>query len=135
MSRILLISALMASSAQAEPWQAGVHLVSIHERAGFETFTPGLYLRSVSGLTVGLLSNSYGLPSAYAAQTWETADQRFALSLGVITGYPSAPVSPLLVPSWRVGAWQGLALRVSYIPKPPRDGASSALHISIEATD
>lgn len=50
--------------------------------------TPGLYVRTEHGWTAGIVPrNSYGFASVYLAQTIETADGRFALTLGAITGY------------------------------------------------
>lgn len=50
-------------------------------------FTPGVYWRGESGATLGVVRNSLARPAVYAAYTWETADGRFALTAGAITGY------------------------------------------------
>lgn len=114
----------------------GVHLASLHSAGGLQSANPGLYLRTESGFTAGVLRNSYSRTSAYAGWTFETQDKRFALTVGGVTGYPAKPVLPLLVPSMRIGLseWQpGAALRLSYLPKPPADfGRSHSLHFSLE---
>ena len=113
----------------------GAHLASLHSAGGLEPFNPGLYLRTESGFTAGVLRNSQSRTSTYAGWTFETDSRQFALTVGGITGYPARPVMPLLVPSMRIGLsqWQpGAALRVSYLPKPPKYGRSHALHFSVE---
>lgn len=136
MSRGALASLLLiaACSAAAEPaWQLGLHVASAHERGGYESSTPGLYLRAPSGATLGLLRNSQGRSSAYAAHTWQSVDRRWALTAGLVSGYDSAPVSPLLCASLRQPLGAGRALRLAYIPRPPGKGGSAALHLSLEA--
>lgn len=54
--------------------------------------TPGLYLRTESGLTAGIARNSLRRTSVYLAQTWSTDDGRWSLSAGVITGYKNRKV-------------------------------------------
>lgn len=49
--------------------------------------TPGLSLRTESGLTLGIVRNSFGRTAGYVARTWETSDKRFALTVGAISGY------------------------------------------------
>lgn len=115
----------------------GIHLATAHSSGGMQGFNPGLYLRQDSGLTVGAYRNSYGRASAYAGWTFETADKRFALTVGAVSGYPAAPLMPVVVPSVRFalgqasgeGAW---AVRVSLLPKPPKEGSAAGVHLSIE---
>jgi hypothetical protein len=112
----------------------GLHLVTAHfgslpkQRLHSKTF--GVYLRTDAGLTLGAYSNSIGSPSAYAAWTWETADRRFAVTAGAVTGYAAAPVMPLLVGSARVPITREAALRIALLPKPPR--GTGGLHLAIE---
>lgn len=119
-----------------DDWLAGAHLFSRHENAAaFKDGNHGAYVQHLrTGITAGIVRNSYGRTSAYLGHTWHTADGRFALTAGVITGYPDSPVSPLLIPSMRLPLTRHLAARVSYLPKPPRHGASSAVHFSLETT-
>jgi hypothetical protein len=126
--------AISQTASAAQPAEIGLHLISLHARHGYETATPGVYVRMSTGMTAGLLRNSEGRASTYLGYTWETADRRWALTVGGITGYRSAVVSPLLVPSWRYAlSGNKLAWRVAYIPKPPEAGrGSSALHLALE---
>lgn len=110
----------------------GLHLVSAHSRPGFEAANPGLYLKRDDGLTAGVLRNSYGRTSVYAGWTLETADGRLALTVGAITGYPARSVSLLVAPSVRMPLAEGWAARVTFLPKPPKVGSASALHLSVE---
>ncbi len=113
----------------------GLHLATAHfgaAAAGLESVTPGIYLRTPGGITAGAYRNSHGLASVYAGMTWTTADGRWSITAGGVTGYPRAKVSPLLVPSMRlpIGGTQW-ATRLAYLPKPHSDGAQG-LHISLE---
>jgi hypothetical protein len=105
----------------------GAHLFSFHTEDSFNTFTPGLYVKWQSGVTAGVVLNSHGDPSVYGAYTFETRDRRFALTVGAITGYKSMPLAPMVIPSFVLGNY-----RVSYLPRPPWQGASDAIHISRE---
>lgn len=116
----------------------GMHLATAHfgAPAGSElsAASPGIYMRSAAGLTLGAHRNSHGLGSAYAAWTWSTADGRWSITAGGVTGYPRARVSPLLVPSVRLplsSVSPSWAARIAYLPKPHSDGAHG-LHLSFE---
>lgn len=144
----------------------GVHAVSLHapaaypshvneheqvlERQRFEKVTPGVYVVLESGLTVGVLRNSYRRTSVYAGWTWRS--EPFALTAGAITGYGSfrvsgphaaddgspystvhhgRPLQPLLVPSLGMPMGDHTTARLSLLPAFGKDGAA-ALHLSIE---
>lgn len=73
----------------------GAHLHTVHVDSDKDLpvalrttdHTPGLYLRTENGWTAGIARNSLGRASVYLAQTIETADGRFALTVGAITSY------------------------------------------------
>lgn len=111
----------------------GLHLATAHAGGvGLESVTPGVYARMPNGITAGAYRNSHGLGSAYLGMTWSTADGRWSITAGGVTGYPRAKVSPLLVPSMRLPingtSW---AARLAYLPKPHSDGAQG-VHLSLE---
>lgn len=113
----------------------GVHLATAHfggapNSPHVENVTPGIYLRTPSGLTAGVYSNSEGGTSAYLGQTYETDSRRFAITVGAVVGYRVAPVLPLVVPSVRVEITQHAAVRLSY--NNPLKGAPSGVHLSAE---
>ena len=113
----------------------GMHVATAHTRGGHQGFNPGVYLRQPSGFTAGLYRNSCSAASAHVGWTWQTADQRWALTAGAVTGYPAAPLLPVLVPSVRIGLpAPGWDARLTLIPKPPRHGAGAGLHLSLETT-
>lgn len=118
-------------TASEDVWMLGLHLLSAHAQPGYEATTVGVYAQAPSGLTLGALRNSERRLSFYAGHTWQTADDRWALTAGGITGYRSARLNPLLVPSVRMPVGDASAVRLSLIPKP-RNGGSSALHLSFE---
>ena len=130
-----LAAALAAHGASAHAATFGAHLHTLHLGAqahGLQDSTPGLYLRTDAGLTLGHYRNSHGRPSSYAGWTWQAADQRFALTAGVVTGYPARRYAVLLVPSVRVPLARHTALRIAYLPKPPKYGAAAGVHFSLE---
>lgn len=72
----------------------GAHIYTVHfgrddAPVGYrnQDTTPGLYLRTESGLTAGIARNSLGRASVYLGQTWSTDDGRWSLTVGAITGY------------------------------------------------
>ena len=131
----------------------GAHLHTIHigrekAPAGLRNSdsTPGLYVRSDSGLTAGIARNSLRRTSVYVAQTWTTSDGRWSLTVGAITGYqyrtvrgqhacgegqthfPAAPcefkhgktnavLRPLIAPSIALPAIGGISPRVVLLGK------------------
>lgn len=62
-----------------------------HDGPALQDFNPGLYAKFdtplVDGVTVGLYRNSYDRWTVYGGKTWETSGGRFALTLGLGTGY------------------------------------------------
>jgi hypothetical protein len=106
-----------------KPAVVGLHLHTWHDQKGYRSSTPGIYARWESGLTVGVLRNSFGRPGAYIGWTW---GDRAAVTAGGITGYKQA-IRPLVVPSIRVG-W----VRQTLLPKADPKGATG-VHTSIEA--
>lgn len=114
----------------------GLHLATAHfggtAASQMHDANPGLYVRLGNGATAGAYRNSEGRPSVYAGWTWSTADGRWAITAGGVTGYARAAVSPLVVPSLRVGLGDtGWATRLAYLHKPHSHGASG-VHMSIE---
>lgn len=153
-------------AALCEGLVVGLHLLSLHtaasyttetnnvgdERASasYRTLTPGVYLRTQAGFTAGAYHNSIGKPSFYAGWSFATDDDRFALTLGAVTGYRrtvhrrwgtyvdrhetaqvGSTVQPLVVPSVKVDLTDAWAARLSYVPRPDK-GETSVFHLSIE---
>jgi hypothetical protein len=133
-----VVLAAFAGPAHSDGLTIGAHLVTHHmlvpEGAKLTDSNPGLYVRMPSGLTLGAYRNSYGLGSAYAGNTWQTASGTWALTAGLVTGYPNRPVAPLLVPSVRLPlpGLDGYAFRLALLPKPRPNGAAG-LHLCFEA--
>lgn len=136
---VALAIGIMSAYCEARASTVGLHLHTFHLGGDGDLppalrntdHTPGLYVRSESGLTAGIARNSFRRTSVYLAQTWTTDDERFSVSVGAITGYryktvtgqracpegrthavnyycewnygkTSAHLRPLLAPSW---AW------------------------------
>jgi len=114
----------------------GFHLVTAHvgvpQGAHLQSLNLGVYVASATGWTAGAYRNSAGLASAYAGRTLMTADGRWALTLGVVTGYARHPVRPMLVPSVRLGLGDSAAaLRVALLAKA-RSESAGGVHVSVE---
>ena len=132
MKRIVACFAVAIGSTAAQCGTVGIHLGTAHFGQYGKSMNgenPGLYI-DIDGYTAGLYRNSYSKPSAYAGYTVRWANGMLSLTAGAVTGYPRAAISPLLVPSVRVG-FSGVFARLSYLPKPHSHGASG-MHLSIE---
>lgn len=143
----------------------GMHALSLHsspsyvlmentkgetiQTAQYETFTPGLYIRHESGFTAGTYSNSFKRQSFYAGWTWETEDERWAFTIGAVTGYGRHyvggtvegnkwvkhyfgynEVEPLFAPSFKLPVTENSALRLTVLPSFNK--GASVLHFSYE---
>lgn len=122
----------------AEALIVGLHIATAHfaspVASDMQAFNPGIYLRTPAGLTGGLYRNSEARMSLYGGWTWTTADRRWALTAGAVTGYAHARLSLLVVPSVRFDlgrASDGWSGRLAGLPKPHSDGAAG-IHFSIE---
>lgn len=90
---LALAIGIASGSCDARADTVGAHLYSLHfnvDRDAPESLqprdvTPGLYWRGDSGLTAGVVRNSYSRPSVYAGYTLERG--RFSLTLAAISGY------------------------------------------------
>jgi len=103
----------------------GIDLGTLHDHPqGLCNLNPGIYWITDSGLTAGLVRNSECRLGAWGGYT-KTAGA-FSLTVGAVTGYRSAPVVPLLVPSVKINRF-----RLSYLPRSP-GSQSGGVHLSIE---
>ena len=114
-------------------WILGLHLYTHHLASVPELapVNPGIYMRHPNGLTVGVYRNSYRMPSLYGAYTLQTPSERFALTVGVVSGYAPG-LMPLVVPSVTHPLGRHGRLRLAYLPKPPQYGQSAGLHLTWE---
>jgi hypothetical protein len=121
-------------------YDIGTNIYSLHDRdqrccvaLPYRNVTPGFYVsRRGGGWGGGILRNSEGRTSAHIDYTMQTANRRFALTIGAITGYSQHSLLPYMMPSIRVGS-DGFALRVGLIPKVSSIQSANALHFSVEA--
>jgi len=132
-----LASALFLASPRANAeTRFGVHVGSQHfgkNADAFNNFNPGVYVYH-NGWTAGTYYNSERRQSAYAGYTFEWhlgGRWTAAATVGAITGYSTAPVLPMVVPSLSGRITEDVSLRVAFVPAVSKHGAS-ALHLSIE---
>lgn len=129
------IAAIAAISLSAAAQTSiGLHLVSVHDKAGFNNVNPGVYV-NIDGWTAGVYKNSESKTSAYGGYTFSgslSQNLQWGVTVGAVTGYSLRRVEALVVPSLTIkdpllgGAW-----RVSYAAKIKKNGAQ-ALHLSHE---
>lgn len=126
-----LALALACSGAGAEllPETVGAHVASWHVHEGFNNVNPGLYARWDSGLTMGAYWNSERAMSAYAGWTFSFQEDRYALTVGAVSGYQRAAVLPLVVPSVKLRLTEQASVRLSWVLGPK---GGEALHLSVE---
>lgn len=140
-------AALMLLAGASSASDFGLHLGSKHgilipEGKALNDTNPGAYVRH-QGYTLGFFRNSWSdVPfNGEARERWSvhasrdfsyqmTVDVEASLSVGAITGYPVAPVLPLVLPSVRFG--KDLGIRVSYVPRVLSAQTTDTLHVSVE---
>jgi hypothetical protein len=115
----------------------GIHLATAHSAPGLNDKNPGLYVRA-GALAAGVYRNSHNVTSAWAGYTWETDRRqvgpvyvRGAVTAGGVTGYPRAPVMPMVNASAAADLGGPVAVRLTFIPNPLPKGAHG-LHLSFE---
>lgn len=127
MAKLIVLAALFAASAQAQT--IGLHVASVHSSGGFNNFNPGVYVR-FGGITAGTFRNSIRRQSAYIGYTIETHGRlSFALTAGLVSGYRGNIL--LAVPSAAYHTAIG-NVRLGFVPRPPKGGSASALHLMLE---
>ena len=103
----------------------GVHLGTYHFDAskGYNDFNPGVYA-ICDGWTAGTYHNSERRQSFYAGRTFPLGP--LDVTIGAVTGYKSATLTPMLVPSHKFenGARLGLLL--------PAEKGGGGVHLSWE---
>jgi hypothetical protein len=112
----------------------GLHLVSWHDKPGYNNTNPGLYLKTEKGYLLGTVKNSESTQSYYAGRVFDyPINPRVigSLTVGIISGYKASPILPLVTPSISVRVNFIDSIRVSYLPKVNKHG-SHALHLSLE---
>lgn len=106
----------------------GMHLASVHERAGFNNTNLGGYVRFENGATVGAYRNSINQDTVYAGYTWRVGDGPFSVSAVALTGY-QYPIVATLIPSLEVPIADHVHARVFLVVAPEK---SSALSMALE---
>lgn len=132
---VVMVGVVICQKTHAET-RIGLHVGSQHfgkNADQFNNFNPGVYVYH-NGWTAGTYYNSERKQSVYAGYTWEyDITHRLAVgaTLGVITGYSTAKVLPMLVPSASYRFAGSTSARLSFVPAVTKHGAS-ALHLMIE---
>lgn len=118
----------------------GLHTQSWHDQERpddlvYQRATPGLYVVTAGGLTVGHYRNSLGDPSTYIGETLTARPLpgvQVGLTLGVITGYDViSPLLPMAIPSVAISAGHAAA-RFIVMPKISDSQASTAVNLALE---
>lgn len=120
------------------PTTIGLHIGSKHSAPGFNDANPGIYARwadaNGSGFALGTYYNSERAQSVWAGYSFSrrmnTLPISAAITVGAVSGYKAAKITPLIVPSVAVH-YGSSAARLTFIPKVEKAGAA-ALHLSLE---
>ena len=126
MKALTLALSLLCLTAQADV--LGIDVASIHEHPGMNGVNPGLYLRKDNGLSAGVYYNSERRLSTWAGYTVHDDADRFAITLGAVTGYKECPICPLVIPSVRFGLTDATSVRLSLAAAK----RNPAIHLSLE---
>jgi hypothetical protein len=110
----------------------GMHIGSQHfggeDPSQYNNTNPGLYVRS-EGWTAGFYRNSYRRDSIYGGYTFESRDQRWAVTTAYITGYSHTKFT--VAPSVRLFKTpQRISARLIFIP--PIGDESGLVHFALE---
>jgi len=91
MKRAAVALACVALNAAAADFAVGVNAISLHSQSGYESITPGLYVRGAGPAfgELGVLRNSIGFTTVHAGIGYVHTMGRFdaGLSVGVSYGY------------------------------------------------
>jgi hypothetical protein len=93
MRRLIIAAAIaaVAGSAYGSDFAVGINLISYHTKPGYETVTPGLYVRGDGPVfgEIGILRNSYGFTTVHAAlgYSYKTGDWDLSIAAGFNYGY------------------------------------------------
>lgn len=106
----------------------GLNLGTLHDHpAGLCGINPGLYVMAESGWSGGVVGNSECRLGAWGGFT--KSHGVLSITTGVVAGYKSAPVLPLLMPSIKISHF-----RLTYLPRSP-GSTSAGIHLSIEISE
>lgn len=128
MKLIALAIILIATLAHSTPEVMGVDIASAHAHSGMNSINPGIYARWSNGLTAGSYYNSERRMTVWGGYTLHDSDDRFALMLGVGTGYGKRRFTPMVIPSVRLGLNETTSVRLSLAAAKN----NPAVHLSIE---
>lgn len=108
----------------------GLNLYTAHfdESKGFNNVNPGIYVSyrmPVCDPVMGVYRNSERKTSAFAACRFSRGP--FRVDVGVVGGYASRPINPLVIPSVAVPLGEKTTFNVGVIPI--KDGG---IHFSVE---
>lgn len=148
MKSLLLALAFLVASATvsaAEVVAVGVHLGSWHSNNDAcradnggrpcNNANPGAYARTADGWVLGGYHNSVNRPTFYVGRSWTLAARgRASLEVAALaaTGYPAAPVVPLVTPTAALRLTDRSAVRLAYLPRFGKWNETHVLHLSVE---
>ncbi|NOW46603.1 hypothetical protein FHW96_002763 [Novosphingobium sp. SG751A] len=105
----------------------GLHLLSIHEKPGYNDQNYGLYAQSECGFVVGGYYNSYRRPSFQIGWRAETDHLPLFFEIGGVTGYPNHLIEPYAMAGVKLGP-----LRVGFVPHVTGVNKTSVVHAMVQ---
>lgn len=105
----------------------GLHLLSVHDKPGYNDQNFGVYAQSECGFVVGGYYNSYSRPSVQLG--WRAQDDRVPLFLevGGVTGYPGHAIQPYAMAGVKLGP-----LRVGFVPHVRGINRTDMVHAMVQ---
>jgi hypothetical protein len=112
----------------------GLHLASKH--SNYQTArndnNHGVYIANEK-FAAGVYKNSEFKNSAYVIALIPTIIPKTHLSVGLVTGYSTMPIVPMVAVTTTIPLTSATVLRLTAVPKPPQNGGAAVVHLSIES--
>lgn len=143
MSRAIVLAALLLAWPAAAQ-EVGVMLGSWHsvrsacddwtDGKGCEAANPGVFWRSPAGWLTGAYRNSVGRASVFGGRVWTLAERgrlRGELAALAATGYPAAPVVPVVSPLVALRVGERARIRAGWLPRLGEVNPTHVVYLSI----
>lgn len=105
----------------------GLHVASLHSKAGYNDVNPGVYIESQCGIVAGAYYNSYRQPSVQIGWRGEPDRLPLFIEVGAVTGYPRHAVEAYAMGGVRLGP-----LRIGAVPHVPGLNRTTMVHAMVQ---
>lgn len=105
----------------------GLHLVSAHDKPGYNDANFGIYGETECGFIAGAYYNSYRQPSFQIGWRAQTDHLPLFVEIGGVTGYPHHVIEPYAMAGVRLGP-----LRIGFVPHVAGVNKTSVVHAMVQ---